>query len=111
MCDTQDNVEECVSNDNNGEEDIDELTAQLTSREIDHLQLAIFDKDTAGIGASYLVAHPIPNISRINTVVLGNIFHAMDCAKIPSKHEAKKLTLSHYHRLGSLSEILTSSKT
>ena len=94
--DTQDNVEECVSNDNNGEEDIDELTAQLTSREIDHLQLAIFEKDkalpdTTVLESEHLSSPPDPkHIKDKYSVVLGDIFHAMDRAKIPSKHEAKK---------------------
>jgi hypothetical protein len=94
--DSQDKVEDCVSNDNNGEEDIDELTAQLTSREIDHLQLAIIEKDkalpdTTVLESEHLSGPPDPkHIKDKYSVVLGDIFHAMDRAKVPSKHEAKK---------------------
>ena len=84
----------------NGDEDIDEdiaeLTAQLTSSEIDHLQMAVFEKENAlSVRIPLESAHlsPPPNPKHIKdkySVVLGDVFHAMDRAKVPTKHEAKK---------------------
>ena len=42
-----DDADASATHDESGDEDIDDLTAQLTSREIDHLQMAIFDKENA----------------------------------------------------------------
>lgn len=109
-------MEDCVSNDNNGEEDIDKLTAKLTSREIDHLQLAIFEKDkalpdTTVLESEHLSGPPDPkHIKDKYSVVLGNIFHAMDAQESPPNTKQKKRTLSHYQRLSSFG-ILTSLKT
>jgi hypothetical protein len=78
------------------DEDIDDFTATLTSQEIDHLQMAIFDTKNALSGRALLQSDhlsPPPNPKHIRdkySVVLGDAFHAMDRAKVPTKHEAKK---------------------
>lgn len=68
----------------------------LTSQEISWLEAAIFQAEEAGSGKDILQCEklddaPAPqDIKNKFSVVLGDIYHAMNRAKVPVKHEGKK---------------------
>ena len=95
--DGEDNIIEEESSDWDILEDgIDETMKELTSDSIEYLRAAIFEaKETESgkipLHCDGLDAPPKPElIEDKNSAVLGDVFHAMDRAKVPVKHEAKK---------------------
>ncbi len=68
----------------------------LTSQEVSWLEAAIFQAEQAGSGKDILQCEklddaPAPqDIKNKFSVVLGDIYHAMNRAKVPVKHEGKK---------------------
>ena len=78
------------------EEDLQEYESELTSDDISSLAAAIFPSQQAQNGKALLKCKGLadaPNPSDIKdkrSVVMGDVFHAMDRTKVLTKHEAKK---------------------
>eukprot|EP00986_Skeletonema_menzelii_P017125 scaffold17631_cov148-Skeletonema_menzelii.AAC.1 len=77
-------------------------TFGLTSQDISMLKAAIFEAEEAQNGKPVLSCNklddaPLPqHIKNLFSVILGDIYHAMNRAKVPVKHEAKK---AYFHAL------------
>lgn len=81
------------------EEALEQVSMQLTSKDIDYLQSALFDGESAQsanaeravLQSEHLSAPPDPkDMKNRYSAVLGDVFHAMDRTKVPVRHEAKK---------------------
>ncbi len=83
-------------------EDFDSDTLGLSSKDVSLLQAAIFEAEEAGSGKTVLSCDkledaPLPqNIKNCFSVILGDIYHAMNRTKVAVKHEAKK---GYFHAL------------
>ncbi len=86
------------------EDEIDDTMKKLSSNDIEHLRATIFESQQSEKGKTPLKCDGLddpPNPETIQdkfSAVLGDVFHAMDRAKVPIKHEAKKDILLHYKR-------------
>mmetsp|Transcript_1037 Transcript_1037/g.2176 ORF Transcript_1037/g.2176 Transcript_1037/m.2176 type:complete len:649 (-) Transcript_1037:533-2479(-) len=83
-------------------EESDADTFGINSRDVSLLQAAIFEAEEAESGKPVLSCEnlddaPMPqDIKNLFSVVLGDIYHAMNRAKVPVKHEVKK---AYFHAL------------
>ena len=88
--------DDITGSEDNAQEDIDNYKTELTSDGISSLRAAFFQSDEAQNGKTRLKCKGLsdaPNPSCIKdrrSVVVGDMFHAMDRTKVPTKHEAKK---------------------
>lgn len=97
-----DDLGACATQDENDDKDIENLTAQLTSREIDHLQMAIFDKNNALSGCVLLESEhlsPPPDPKHIKArLCLEMYFMPWTAPRFQPNMKPKKHILSHYRK-------------
>jgi hypothetical protein len=78
------------------EEEIDDAMRDLTSEDIELLRAAVFEAKETEMGKAPLRCEGLDDAPSPETIqdkfsaTLGDVFHAMDRAKVPIKHEAKK---------------------